>query len=264
MGGFSYDTRHDVLTATNAVGYVATYTYDGQARLTSVTSQAGLTTTNAYSSSGAYTNWIQQRIDLQIHRTNSYFYSNDLVVIQTNELGLMTTNTWDNLQRLTSRSFPDSTYISNIYVNLDRIKSIDRLGNQTKYGYDDLRHLVAVTNALTNVTLSTYCTCGALESVQDALGYVTSFSYDIAGRRVNITYPDTTSMSNNYHLLSQITNTLDGAGRGVTNRYTDQGLLYASSNGAGRVFLNSFDIENRLTNSVDGNGVVTTNILRRR
>jgi RHS repeat-associated protein len=259
VGGFSYDTHHNVLTATNAVGYVTTYTYDGQFRPTSVTSPAGLTTTNVYFSSGAYTNWVQQRIDLQIHRTNTYFYSNDLVMVQTNELGLVVTNTWDNLQRLTSTTFPDTTDISNIYVNLDQVENIDRLGNKTTYGYDALRHLVAATNALTNVTRYSYCDCGALESVQNALGFLTSYSYDIAGHLVNTAYPDTTSISNNYDPLSRITNTIDGAGRSVTNVYTDQGLLYASSNAVGQVFLKSFDIEDRMTNSVDRNGVVTTN-----
>jgi RHS repeat-associated protein len=259
VGGFSYTNNHCVRTATNAVGYVTTSTYDSQSRLTSVTSPAGLTTTNIYFSAGAYTNWVQQRIDLQIYRTNSYFYANDLVVVQTNELNLVTTNTWDNLQRLTSTTFPDTTYISNIYLNLDRVETMDRLGNPTQYGYDELRHLVAVTNALTNVTRFDYCACGALESMQDALGNVTSNSYDIAGRHVTIAYPDGTSISNNYNPLSQITNTIDGAGRTVTNWFTDQGLLYASSNAFGLSLLKSFDLEDRMTNSLNGNGVVITN-----
>src|SRR5665213_311252 len=66
VSGFSYDTRHDVLTATNAVGEVTTYSYDGQSRLTSITTPAGLTTTNIYFSSTGYTYWFQHRIDLQL------------------------------------------------------------------------------------------------------------------------------------------------------------------------------------------------------
>ena len=93
-----------------------------------------MTTTNIYFSSTGYTNWVQQRIDIQISRTNSYFYANDLLVTQTNELGLVINNTWDNLQRLTSTTW-EGTY-SNIYSNLDRVEAIDPLGNHTKYGYD--------------------------------------------------------------------------------------------------------------------------------
>ncbi|MGA2175353.1 MAG: RHS repeat-associated core domain-containing protein [Verrucomicrobiota bacterium] len=259
VAGSSYDTHHNVLTATNAVGDVTTYTYDTESRLTSVTTPAGLTTTNIYFSSTGYTNWIQWRIDLQISRTNSYFYANDLVVSHTNELGLVVRQTWDNLQRLTSTTFLDGTYTTNIYVNLDLVETIDRLGNQTKYGYDGLRHLVAVTNALGNVTRYNYCTCGALENMQDALNHYTYYYYDIAGRRVNIVYPDLTSITNNYNPLSQVTNKTDGAGISTTNWYTDQGLLYASSNAFGQVFVRWFDIEDRLTNSVDANGVGITN-----
>jgi RHS repeat-associated protein len=259
VAGFSYDVHHDVLTATNAAGDVTTHTYDNQSRPTSVTTPAGLTTTNVYFSSTAYTNWIQQRIDLQIHGTNSFFYTNDLIMSRTNELGLVIGYTWDNFQRLTSTTFPDATSNSNIYVNLDLVETIDRLGYQTRYGYDDLRHLVAMTNALTNVTFFNYCYCGALESMQDALNHYTYYYYDVAGRPINIVYPDTTSITNNYDLLSRITNTIDGAGRSVTNWYTDQGFLYASSNAIGQVFLKSYDIEDRMTNSVDGNGVVLTN-----
>ena len=185
---------------------MTTYTYDSQSRFERAwTTQPALPRPTSLPLRVSVRIGFSRLIDLQIHRTNSYFYSNDLVVIQTNELGLVTTNTWDNLQRLTSSTYPDGSYVSNIYLNLDRIETIDRLGNPTKYDYDDLRHLVAVTNALTNVTLYSYCTCGALESMQDALGYVTSYSYDIAGRLVNTAYPDTTSISNNYSSLDQIT-----------------------------------------------------------
>ncbi len=257
VAAYSYDTRHNILTASNAVGDLTAYTFDGQSRLTSVTTPTGLTETNIYFSSGPYTNWIQQQIDIQINRTNSYLYANDLVASHTNELGLAVSYTWDDLQRLTSTVFPDGTYVSNIYVNLDRTQNIDRLGDPTQYGYDAMRRLVAVTNALGNVTRYNYCICGALESIQDALGQITSFSYDIAGRRINVLYPDLASLTNNYNALSQITNITDGLGLSMTNWYTDQGLLYASSNAAGQVFLKSFDMEDRMTNSVDGNGVAT-------
>jgi YD repeat-containing protein len=78
--GCSYDSSHNVLTATNAAGEITTNTYDSQSRLTSVRSAAGLTTTNIYFASGQYTNRVQQQIDLQINRTNTYSYANGLVL----------------------------------------------------------------------------------------------------------------------------------------------------------------------------------------
>jgi RHS repeat-associated protein len=260
VGSYGYDGNHNVLAATNAVGDVTTYTYDVNSRLTSITTPAGLTTTNIYFASGSFiTNLVQQRIDIQIQRTNSYSYADNLIFTQTNELGLAITNTWDNLQRLTSTTFPDATYTSNIYVILDIGKTIDRLGNATKNGYDALRHLIAITNALNNVTRYNYCTCGALESMQDMLGNYTHYYYDIAGRLTNIAYPDGSSLTKNYNPLNQVTNTIDGTGISITNWYDDQGILYASSNAFGKVFAKGLDIEDRLTNSVDANGVVINN-----
>src|ERR1039458_5581533 len=102
VAGYSYDTNHNVLTMTNAVGDITTYTFDANSRLTSVHTPAGLTTTNIYFASGSFlANWVQTNIDLEIKRTNSFSYANNLIFSQTNELGLAVTNTWDNLQRLT-------------------------------------------------------------------------------------------------------------------------------------------------------------------
>jgi RHS repeat-associated protein len=170
-------------------------------------------------------------------------------------LGLVTTYTWNNLQQLTSTSFPDDTYISNIYQNLDMVETIDRLGLSAKYQYDPLRHLVAATNALGNVTRYDYCACGALESMQDSLGNYTHYYYDIAGRLTNTTYPDGMFWIKHYNALGQVTNMVDEAEVSHTNWFNNQGLLYASSNAFGQVYDRSFDIEDRLTNQVDANGV---------
>jgi len=259
VAGYSYDGNHNILTVTNAAGDVTTNTYDRESRLTSIKTPAGLTTTNIYFASGLYTNRVQQQIDLQISRTNSYTYTNGLILTQTDERGLMRTNSWDNLQRLTGTAFPDGA-ISNIYLNLDLVETIDKLGYTNAYGYDALRHLLAVTNAPGNVTRYNYCPCGALESTEDALSNYTIYYYDIAGRLTNTDYADGSSIRKYYDSLSRVTNITDGAGVSVTNWFTDNGLLYASSNAFGQVFAKFFDIEDRLTNTVDGNGVTVTNV----
>ena len=105
LAGYAY-TNNLVLRATNAVGDVTFYTYDSQGRLTSVKTPAGLTRTNIYFGSGAYTNFIQTTIDLEINRTNSFTYANDLVYTHTDERGLATTNLYDNLNHLTNSANP--------------------------------------------------------------------------------------------------------------------------------------------------------------
>jgi RHS repeat-associated protein len=244
---------------TNAVGDVTTYTYDSNFRQTSVSNAAGLITTNVYFASGTETNFIQETIDLQIGRTNSYTYATNLILTHTDERGLTTTNAWDNLQRLIVVAYPDGTTTMNIYSNLDVVETIDRLGYSNEFAYDALRHKIASTDALGRTTHWNYCPCGSLDSIVDAASNTTSYSYDLLNRVTNVLYPDGYSITNNYDILSRITNTVDGAGVSVTNWFTGNDLLYASSNAFGRIFFKQFDIEDRLTNSVDANGVVVNN-----
>jgi RHS repeat-associated protein len=255
VAGYGYDSAHDVLSWTNAVGDVTSYTYDSQGRLTSTHSPAGLTTTNSYFASGTNLNWVQTRIDLEISRTNSFTYRNDLVYTHTDERGLTTTNLYDNLQRLTSSSDPRGT-LSCAYNNLDPAQVVDRLGFTNSFGYDPDRRRTAATNALGNYTIYTYCTCGSLEAITDPLlTNVTSFEYNSTGWLTNTTYPDGTGVSRFYSLLGQLTNSVDTAGHSVTNWFNNQGLKYAVSNAYGQSLKLALDIEDRATNTVDANGV---------
>ena len=190
----------------------------------------------------------------------TYAYTNDQVYIQTNELGLVTTNTWDALGRLLRIDFPASpgipyTFITNTYGNLDLVQTIDRMGFTNSYGYDPIRRLIAVTNALGKTTYYNYCSCGALNSIEDAAGNYTYFSYNSAGWLTNVLYPDGYSVSSSYDLLGRVTNTIDSGGFSITNWFNNQGLKYESDNYFGRIFNRTLDIEDRVATNTDANGV---------
>ena len=97
--------------------------------------------------------------------------------------------------------------------------------------------------------------CGALESIEDAAGNFTYFTYDNAGRRIRTLYPDNYIVTNRFSILGQITTVADTAGISITNWFNNQGLLYAVQDAAGLTSLLTFDIEDRATNSFDANGV---------
>ena len=145
---------------TNAVGDIAYFTYDTQGRLTSSKSFTGLTTTNIYPSSG-YVNFPQTQIDLEIGRTNSFTYTNDLVSTRTDERGVTTTYAYDGLQRVLTISDPRGTS-SNTYNKLDMVQTVDRMGFTNSFGYDAVRRMTAQTNALGFYTLYDYCSCGVI------------------------------------------------------------------------------------------------------
>ena len=253
LAGYAY-TNHLPLRATNAVGDVTAYTWDSHSRLTSVKTAAGLTHTNLYFASGAYTNFVQTAIDLEINRTNSFTYTNDLVYTHTDERGLTTTDLYDSLNRLTNSANPLGA-ISYLYNKLDLVQVKDRLGFTTSFFYDAVRRRTAVTNALGRATLYNYCDCGALSSIEDAAGNYTYFTNDLAGRLTQVTYPDGYTVNYYYDLLGELVISADSAGVCTTNWFNNQGQLYEVDDAGGVRSASAFDAEDRVTNRWDANGL---------
>lgn len=245
-----YNAYHEILTNYDALGQKTVYTYDSSNRLTSITHPTGLITTNIYGADDL----LAQQIDIGFS-TNSYTYANNLVFTHTDARGMTTTNTWDNLNRLTSTTFPDGTYITNVYNKLDIVQTLDRMGFANSYGYDSIRRKIAETNALGEVTLYNYCTCGSLDSILDATNNATSFHYDNQGNLTNTLYADNYSVLRTFNLLKQVVGTTDSSGYSATNTYNNQGLPIAVTNGFGQVQSTVYDVLDRPTNSVDVNGV---------
>ena len=246
----SYNGFHQVLAHFDALNELTSYTYNPNQQVASITLPTGLVTTNIFGAD----HFISQTIVTGL-ATNSFIYANDLIFNHTDARGLETTNTWDNLNRLTGTVFPDGSSVSNIYTKLDLTATKDRLGHWTYFGYDNLRRNTAVTNALQNVTLYNYCTCGALESVLDAATNLTQFFYDNQGNLTNTIYADGFASFKNYNLLRQVVTMGDSTGQRLTNTYNHQGLLVAVTNALGRVQTTAYDALDRVTNSVDANGV---------
>jgi YD repeat-containing protein len=245
-----YNAFNVVLTNYDASNEVTAFTYDASNRVTSVKRPTGLLTTNIYGTDG----FLAQQIDIGF-ATNSYTYTNALVLTHTDPRGLTTTNTWDALNRLTSTVFPDGSSISNVYTILDLTATKDRLGNWTYFSYDSLRRKIAETNVLNQVTLYNYCTCGSLDSIVDAMTDITSFNYDNQGNPTNVAYADGYSVTRVYDLLRRVVKTSDSGGNNVTNTFNNQGLVISVSNTVGQVQGSVYDALDRATNSVDANGV---------
>jgi YD repeat-containing protein len=243
---YAYNTNHNVLFLTNAVGYVTAYTYNSNQQLTSVSNATGLITTNIYNSSNRLSTSYSYAGSTYFG-TNSYTYTNDLVYTHTDERGLTTTNSWDNLERLTNVAYPDGTHISYIYSNLDLMEIIDRLGSSNVYTYDQIERRTSFIDANGHKTSYGYCNCGAIDDITNALGQVTQFEYDNQGNRTTELYPDGYNVYNTFNSIRQLTVRKDGAGVSVSNFFNNQGLLTSVSNAAGQVLAQTYDIDDRLT-----------------
>jgi RHS repeat-associated protein len=202
----TYDSSHNLLSATDALGNSLTYTYNAKGQLQTATGppaagqSAGPITTYAYNAN-------DQMITADDSRpgtTVSFTYDTlGRTRTQTDHAGLTLTFDYDGLDRPTKTTYPDSSYSEIVYDRLDPVRWRDREGNWTHTLRDAARRLVSVNDARGGTTTFHWCQCGSVERLIDGAGNATTNEYDIAGRltkktRANgtfttYTYENTTS-----------------------------------------------------------------------
>ena len=251
-------------SVTNAYGDVVAYTHDTNTiKVTSITFPGGLVRTNIYYTNGPYQGFLQFQIDVGI-RTNSFGYLYGNMTAQTNELGLVTTYSYDALNRVVCTTFPDGTTISNVYNNLDLVGVKDRLNHWTLYQYNLIRQLVAMTNVNGQITQYGYCGCGQPNEIVRYNGVtplITYYTYDLAGHLTNATYPDGYELNYTYDSYRDtLTLITDGSNNIVNIGIYSFGLrqmpLYVDFDGE-VMMQKTLDQYGRVTNSLDRNNVNT-------
>ena len=262
----AFNAYHQVLTNYNALGEMTVLAYYDNHQINTISRPSGLLSSYTYFTSGDAVNRLEQAADYALiggatvvgYRTNSYTWTNGLVLTRTDPRGLTVTGTWDSLQRLRRVDYPDGTFITNVYDKLDLVEHVDRMGFPASYGYNVIRQRTAATNANGTVTLYSYCSCGALESLTNAFGTpaqaVTRYTYDNQGNLIQTVGPDNYTVNYSYNALGQVTNLADGLAS-ITNWYNNQGLKYAVSNAFGCAALLAYDALDRATNNLDANAV---------
>jgi RHS repeat-associated protein len=229
----SYDVQTgDLLTSTDPLSNVTTYTYTIQGQLKTVTAPGNRTTTWTYNDSG------------------------DLVAI-TDPLGKSTELLPDAVGRVAQTTDPLGFSTSNTYSSIDQLKQVnDAIGGVTTLNYDTKRNLSSVVNPL-NVPIETYQydnlyrltqrtdpklksttyqydTAGNVSRVTDRKAQVTALTYDGQNRVVQITYPDT-AQSRSYDAAGRLLEIREGASL-VSYGYDDANRLVraVTDNAAGR------------------------------
>ncbi|HTB81290.1 MAG TPA: RHS repeat-associated core domain-containing protein [Opitutaceae bacterium] len=208
LAKFTYNSQHEVLTATDASGQVTTYTYNSAGQRHTVTNAKHETTTYWYTPDGSplggspdpNASGYLVEVDGAVAGAKTSFTYRDygLVRTVTDSEGYAVTTDYDKFNRPTAITYPDGTSLQNIYDRLDLIMQTDRLGRVTQYGHNALRQLVMITDPLDRHTLYDRCGCGALQAITDPAGHTTNFTYDIQGRPTGKIYPDGTSLTYAY------------------------------------------------------------------
>jgi RHS repeat-associated protein len=247
----------------DALNQETTFKYNVYGQATYVHRPTGLTTTNRYGAAAgsAALNRLTNTTDVEISRINAYTYgANGLVSTHTDERGLLTTNFWDNLLRLTGVGYPNGAS-SNIYTFMDLTAARDKLGNWSYFGYNAVQQRLSETNANGTVTRYGYCDCGSLKYVTNAWGssvqQVVTNDYDYQGNLLEVHRPDST-ITNCFNSAKQLI--LFGDGRGLRAFWHNvQGLVTNISNAFGTERGVIYDIEDQPLYVTDANGVTVTN-----
>ncbi|MGB7745827.1 MAG: RHS repeat-associated core domain-containing protein [Verrucomicrobiia bacterium] len=195
LASYTYNANHLPLTTVDAAGQTNFFAYNNYNQLIATTNALGQVTTMAYDANGYLTN-ITGALP---GATTSYTYDGcGRVRTVTDSLGYTITTSYDAADRPTNIFYPDGTYRQIVYNYLDPVLQKDRDGHWLAQVYDPLRHLTDMYDNLGRHTHYEYCTCGALNSITDPLGRLTTFLRDLQNRVTSKIYPDGTALNYAY------------------------------------------------------------------
>jgi RHS repeat-associated protein len=287
---YTYDGLGDQLSATDALGHLSTSTYDIANNVTQTTDAAGQTTSYTYDANGRKTSQAAPRANYlgeSAMAVTSYQYDasgnltrtagaytvqlGELPAIRsttytatgkratdTDEIGRVTTYTYDALDRLVTTTRPDGTTQTQTYdAENHRISSTDAAGNTTLYAYDPVGRLIRTTSADGSSTNVTYDAAGHPTQTVDELGHVRWTSYDAAGRAVGTTDPLGSTTHTIYDAAGNRTSVSDGLGHVTSFAYDAANRLIATTYPDGTADSTTYDADGRMTFKIDTLGRVT-------
>ena len=274
LAKFTYYPNHLVETAQDASKETTSYTYNTSGQLLTVTDPKSETTTFAYGSGSTSPDY--QRVNLITgpisSDTTSFAYdSQGRVATVTDSEGYAITYGYDvsgtnplqTLDRISKISYPDGTYRQILYNNLDAEWMRDRLGRWTHATHDALRNLHSVTDPAGRTITYNWCNCGALESIQDANGNVTTWCRDLESRVTAKVFADTSHIGYTYESASgRLSTATDALNQVTTYSYnlddTPASVQYTSTVHSTPNVSFTYDPNyNRVATMTDGIGTTT-------
>jgi len=172
---FTYNSRNDVTSVTDARGKVTSYGYDSAGNNTSITLDGDQIAASTYDSAGRLLTSTDGN-----GKTTTYTYDADgNVASVTDPLGHDTTYTYDDAGRVLTKVDPLGNVTGGTPANYT-----------TSYTYNDAGQILTETDQLGHTTTHTYDNAGNQTSVTDANGNTTSYSYDNANHLTQVTAPD--------------------------------------------------------------------------
>jgi RHS repeat-associated protein len=265
LSTMTYNSQHLPLTVTDAAGQTTTMTYNGNGQLNTravVVGGSTQTTTLAYDSND-YLHTVTGPISGAV-TTYTTDASGRVTEVEDSE-GYILSTAYDNLDRPTTTTYPDSTTDQTVYNKLDVDHTVDRQGRVTRNQYDAIRELLQTTDPLGRATKYSWCTCGGLSTLTDAYGNVTTWGLDEQGRVTSKTYADSSAITYVYETkMGRLHTMTDARGNVATYSYnadnTLSGTTYTLGTGVASTPNVSFgydSVYNRVTSMGDGTGTTS-------
>ena len=174
--------------------------------------------------------------------------------------GYVLTTDYDALDRPTFVTYPDTTFQQIIYDNgkLDVHQTKDRLGRMTTIEHDALRRVTSITDPLMRQTIFTWCNCGGLHDMTDALMHTTTWNRELQGQVISKVLADSTHIDYVYETTTSRLNQMTDAKSQVTHYqyFTDDDLKQATIT-TPTVNYTYDPIYNRVATMADGTGTTT-------
>ncbi|MCX6369591.1 MAG: hypothetical protein NTX57_23230 [Armatimonadetes bacterium] len=273
---YTYNAKNDVVTATTPMGKVVTNAYDSAGRLTSTTDPLGHTTSytvNSYGLVTAATNALGKTSTVSYdsngnatsatdplgHTTSKTYNVLGMALTATDATGRTVSTAYDNLGRATSVTTPGSRTVSFTYnASGQKLTTTNPLGQVNSFVYNDAGQLVSHTDALGRTVSYAYNAAGQKTSFTDGRGKVTTYSYNSDGLPSGITYPDSTGSTVTYNTDGQVATSTDGRGVVVTNNYNTGGQLTSVSYSDSTPTVSfAYNDDGAKTSMTDGTGTTT-------
>jgi len=291
---YTYEPLYfQLVTITDPLTHVWTWTYDSQGRLNGMTDPLTHHTTIALNPAGQVTSVT----DPLTHQWQ-FGYTDGDHSSTTNPLNQTTTQFVDGLGRATAVVDPLNRMTRTTFDKLNRVMQIiDAMGGQTVLSYDANGNLLTLTDALTHATnytydlndrvvartdplqhsaVSGYDANGNLAQMTDRKGQITRYTYDALDRLSQVTYADASTIAYTYDAGDRLTQLVDSANGTITRTYdgldrltsetTPEGSISYTYDAASRRATMTvagqpqvsygYDTANRLTSITQGSSVV--------
>lgn len=240
---WTYDSRANITSHTNALGQVTTYTYDPDGNPLTVTGAAGKTT-YTYNQFGQP---LTATDPMNGVTTDAYDARGNLLST-TDMTGGVRAYTYDARGLLQSATDPrgkTTRFEYDAEGNLSR--RMDALGNSAAFTHDARGRLTTAADAGGNTYRIAYDAAGRIRSVKRPDGLTVGVTYDLAGRRTGMTDARGNSTQFGYDAAHRLTSMTDATGRKTTLAYDLASNLTGVTDPLGRTTNYAYDAYGRLT-----------------